>query len=53
MIERLTVLLFVVGLLGACYALCDAIARWSLRTPRSGYLITTTFALYVLSRSLP
>lgn len=53
MIEPLSVFLFVAGLLYGTGALCHAVARWSLRTPGSGYLIYTIFLLFILIRSLP
>lgn len=43
---------FLAGILAACLALCHLVAWWSMRTPRSGYLILAVFALYVLIRTL-
>lgn len=53
MAEQISVALFLLGLLYAVTALCHHIAWWSLRTPRSGYLILSIFALFILTRSLP
>ena len=53
MAEQIAVGLFVLGLLYGVTWLCHQIAYWSLRTPRSGYLILSIFALFILTRSLP
>lgn len=53
MIEQISVLLFLAGLLSSSYALCHLVAQWALRTPRAGYLLLIVFALYVLTRNLP
>lgn len=53
MIEPLSVLLAFCGLLYVLVAACHHIAWWAARTPRSGYLILSIFALFVLIRSLP
>lgn len=52
MAEQIAVGLFLVGLLYSLTWLCHKIAYWSLRTPRSGYLILSIFALFVLVRRL-
>jgi hypothetical protein len=51
--EQVSVLLFVLGLLYGVTWLCHHIAWWSMRTPRSGYLILSIFALFILTRSMP
>lgn len=51
--EQVAVLLLVLALLYGTGWLAHQIAWWSARTPRSGYLITAGFALYILTRSLP
>lgn len=53
MIEQASVALCLFGALYGLVALCHHIAWWSARTPRSGYLVLATFALYLLARSLP
>jgi hypothetical protein len=45
--------LFLAGIALFCLTVCHLIAWWSMRTPRSGYLILAVFALYVLIRTLP
>lgn len=52
MIEQASVLLFVVGLVYGLVTVCHQIAWWSARTPRSGWLILSVFALFILVRSL-
>lgn len=51
-IEQVSVLVFVVGLLYGVTSVCHQIAWWSARTPRSGWLILSVFALFILVRSL-
>lgn len=51
-IEQASVLVFLVGLVYGLVALCHHIAWWSMRTPRSGWLILSVFALFILVRSL-
>lgn len=53
MIESLSVALAFAALLYVLVAACHHIAWWAARTPRSGYLILSVFALFVLTRSLP
>ena len=53
MIESASVLVFLVGLVYGLVTLCHHIAWWSMRTPRSGWLILSVFALFILVRSLP
>lgn len=53
MIESLSVFLAFVGLLYVLIAACHHIAWWAARTPRSGYVILSVYALFVLTRSLP
>lgn len=53
MAEQIAVFALFVSLLYALVWVCHQIAYWSLRTPRSGYLILSIFALFVLVRSLP
>lgn len=53
MIEQASVLLAFLGLLYVLISICHHIARWSLRTPGSGYLIVASYALFVLTRTLP
>lgn len=51
-IEQASVLVFLLGLVYALVAVCHHIAWWSARTPRSGWLILSVFALFILVRSL-
>ena len=53
MIERLSVLLAFLGLLYVLIWICHHIARWSLRTPGSGYLVIASYCLFVLARAMP
>lgn len=53
MIEQALVALFTLGLIYGLVVLCHMIAAWSLRTPRSGWLILSIFLLFILVRSLP
>lgn len=53
MIEPLSVALSFGLLLYVLVAACHHIAWWAARTPGSGYLILSVFALFVLTRSLP
>lgn len=53
MIGQITAFLFLTVLIFVPLAACQAIATWSMRTPRSGYLILAAFALYILARNLP
>lgn len=43
---------FLAVMLTTCLVLCHLVAWWSMRTPRSGYLILAVFALYYLIRTL-
>lgn len=52
MIEHLSVLVAFLGLLYVLGTICHHIAQWSLRTPRSGYLILASYALFVFARTL-
>lgn len=52
MIEQVSVLVFVVGLLGACLGICWTVAAWAMRTPGSGRLFVVLFGLYYLMRSM-
>lgn len=52
MIPALAAGAFLAGLLAVCLVLCHLVAWWSMRTPRSGYLVLAVFALYVLIRTL-
>lgn len=52
MIEQITVFLFTAGLITGTWAICQQIASWVMRTPRSGYLLLLVFALYIQTRSM-
>lgn len=52
MIEQMTVFLFTAGLIMGAWAICQQVANWAMRTPRSGYLLLIVFALFIQTRSM-
>lgn len=52
MIEQVSVLIAFLGLLYVLISICHYIARWALTTPRAGYLILASYALFVLTRTM-
>ena len=51
MIEQVSVFVSFAALVYGVIWACHAIAWWSARTPRSGYLIVAVFVLYVIARN--